>query len=490
MENVLLAGLAGSISLIVAVPLSARLGSYFARPSVWGADVPRKMEIDLRVVAFAIAISLVTGLVAGLLPALRASRRNLVETLKSGGAVAGGGPARRVWGWRLPGAHDLLVSAQTALAMVLLVFAGLVLRTFVSVGGLDPGFSYDQLAVSHISSSSTDVTIEGREQLFGQMAERLSEEPWVRAATVADFPLLQYHASADLRLDGQNDPVSLVYSRVLPGFFEALDIGVLEGRSFRDTDTSEGPDVAMINEALAQRFFPGASPVSRRLWWPGEDSESDRMFEIVGVVHDTKTRDLFAPPEPTVYFSYPQHAYPSGSALLVSTIGDPSASLPLLRRWLRDFEPHLAIVNLVTYPDVVRGLLYTHRMNAELFSAMAFLGLGLAAAGIFSVLSLAVSRRTREIGIRMSVGAQRGDIGRLMIRRGLTPVFLGLVLGLPISLALARLVRSLLHGVGTTDAVTLAAGTGVLMAAALLASYLPARRASRIDPVTALRRES
>jgi predicted permease len=488
-ENVLLSTLAGGIGLLLAIPLSARLGSYFARPSVWGENVAREVSIDLRVVVFAIAISVVTGLVAGLLPALRASRRNLMESLNTDTDLCVARP-RRVGNWRLPGPNDALVSAQVALSVVLLVFAGLVLRSFVSAVGLDPGFSYDRLAVTHVSTSSTDVEVEGRERFFREMAQRLSEEPWVRAATVADFPPLSPHASAELRLDGQSDVVSLVYSRVIPGFFAALGIDVLEGRSFLERDTADAPEVAMVNEALARRFFPGSSPVGRRLWWPGEKDEADRMFEIVGVVRDTKTRDFFADPEPTVYFSYPQHRYPTGSALLVSTMGDPAASMPRLHQWLRDFEPHLAIVNVVTYPEVVRGYLYTYRMNAELFSALAFLGLGLAAVGIFSVLSLAVSRRTREIGIRMSIGAQRGDISRLMIRRALTPVALGLILGLPASFVLTRLVRSLLHGVEPTDPLTLAAGTGVLLSAALLAAYLPARRAARVDPVTALRRES
>lgn len=490
-ENVLLASVAGGLALLLAVPLSSRLGSYFARPDIFGMNAARELRVDLRVVLFAIAISLVTGLLAGLLPALRASRRNLVETLNSGGgAIAGRGAARRLWGWRLPGAHDLLIAAQATLAMVLLVFAGLILRTFVTVRGLDPGFSCDHLAMTHVSTSSTDVTVEDRERLYREMAERLGDEPWVQAATVVDFPPLSGHPTAELRLDGRSETVPLIYSKVIPGFFEALDIGVLEGRSFKRTDISESPDVAIINDSLARRFFAGTNPVGRRLWWPDQDSDQDRMFEIVGVVRDTKTRDLFVPPEPTVYFSYPQHTYPYGSALLVKTVGDPAASLPLIRRWLRDLEPHLAIVNLVTFPDFAGGLIYTHRMNAELFSGMAFLGLGLAAAGIFSVLSLAVSRRTREIGIRMSVGARRSDIGRLMVRRALAPVIIGLGIGLPVSLALAKLVRSLLYGVGQHDTVTLAAGTGVLVAVALLASYLPARRAARIDPVAALRRES
>jgi ABC-type antimicrobial peptide transport system permease subunit len=207
------------------------------------------------------------------------------------------------------------------------------------------------------------------------------------------------------------------------------------------------------------------------------------------VVQDTKTRDYFTDSEPTVFFSYPQHAYPTGSALLVATHADPRGSVNQLHRWLREFEPHLAIVNVVTYPDVVRGFLYTQRMNAELFSVLAFLGLGLAAVGIFSVMSLAVSRRTREIGIRMSVGAQRGDIGRLVVRRALIPVALGLGLGLIVSFAVTGLVRSLLFGVEPTDPLSLVAGAGVLVAAALLATLLPARRAARVDPVIALRHE-
>jgi putative ABC transport system permease protein len=213
------------------------------------------------------------------------------------------------------------------------------------------------------------------------------------------------------------------------------------------------------------------------------------MFEIVGVVRDTKTQDFFAEPPPTVYFSYPQHAYPSGSALIVSTTADPGASVPQLHRWLRDFEPHLAIVNVVPYTDIVRGYLYTHRMNAEMFSLLAFLGLALSTVGIFSVVSLAVSRRTREIGIRMAIGAERGDIGRLIIGRALTSVTLGLIAGLVVSFALTGLVRGLLYGVEPTDPLTLAAGAGILVVAALAAAYLPARRAATVDPMKALRHD-
>jgi ABC-type lipoprotein release transport system permease subunit len=207
------------------------------------------------------------------------------------------------------------------------------------------------------------------------------------------------------------------------------------------------------------------------------------------MVRDTKTTDFFTEPPPTVYFSYPQHRYPTGSALIVSTIADPDGSVPHLYRWLREFEPHLAIVNVVPYKDVVLGFLYTHRMNAEMFSLLAVLGLLLSAVGIFSVVNLAVSRRTREIGIRMAIGAERGDIGRLILGRSLVSVGLGLVVGLAFSFALTELVRSLLFGVEPTDPATLVGGAGVIVAAALAAAYIPARRATRIEPVTSLRHE-
>jgi len=488
MENIILSTLAGGIALLLAHPVSVRLGSYFARPSVWGADVAREASIDLRVVLFAIAISAITGMMASLLPALRASRPQLVETLKSGG-YGYANTTGHFGGWRKPALHDLLISVQVALAIALVVVAGLLLRTFVSVGRLDPGFSYERLMVTHVSTSSTTLQAEDRPRFFRQLALGLSEEAWVQAATVADFPLLSPHLSAEFLFDGQTNPVDLVYSKVIPGFFEALGIEVLQGRSFTEADIAGAPDVAMVNESLARRFFPGQYLVGRRIRWLGDGAVGDRVFEVVGVVRDTKTQYFVAEPEPTAYFSYPQHPYPTGSALMVVTRSDPAAAANQLYRWLRSFEPHLAIVNVVSYPAVVSGFLYTQRMNAEMFSVLAFLGLGLAAIGIFSVMSLAVGRRTREIGIRMSVGASRGDIAGLIIWRAMIPVAVGLTLGLAASLAVTRLVRSLLFGVEPTDVPTLAAGALILAAAALSAALLPARRAMRVDPLLALRHE-
>jgi putative ABC transport system permease protein len=245
--------------------------------------------------------------------------------------------------------------------------------------------------------------------------------------------------------------------------------------------------VAVVNEALVRRFFGQMEPVGSRLWMPGEEGGEERLFEIVGVVRDAKPQDFIGEPPAMAYFSFFQLYSPPGNALLISTTIDPATSIPLLYKWLREFEPYIAIVNALPYTEVVRGFLYSQRMNAELFSTLAILGLGLAAVGIFSVVTLAVSRRTREIGVRMALGAQRADIGRLILGRALTPVAIGLGLGLAASLAVTRLVRNLLHGVDPIDPITLALGAVVLVVAATTAAFLPARRAAAVDPMTALR---
>ncbi len=483
LENVLLSSVAGGVALLLAGPLSHRLGEYFARPSVWGIHVARQTSVDLSVVAFALLASVATGVAAGLLPAARVWRRDLSTTLRAAGAAARSVPGR-VWGRRVPGVRDLLVSTQVALSVVLLVVAGLVLRTLSTAGSLDPGFAYHPFTATIFSTSSTDLEVDERDAFLRHLAARLAEEPWVRTAAVADYPLLAGHRELELVPEGESEPVSLVYSKMIPGFFEAVGIELRQGRAFSDTDTAGAPGVAVVNEALARRFF-GGKALGGQLDWP----EEGRRFEIVGVVADTRTEELFAEPPPTVYFAYPQLGYGTTSALMVSVNGDPSLAVPRLHRWLRDFEPFLAIINVVTYRDVVRGFLYTHRMNAEMFSVVAFLGLALSVVGIWSVVSLAVSRRRREIAVRMAVGAERIDISRLMLQRALASVTLGLVLGLALSYVLAGLMRGLLFGVEPTDPQALAAGAGVLVLSALSAAYLPARRAATVDPTVSLRQD-
>lgn len=483
-ENVLLALIAGTLAVGLAAPLSARLGSYFARPSVWGETVPREFTLDMRVVGFAVGISLLTGLLAGILPAIRASGRDIWGVLKTHPTPSGG--LRRVFGRRAPDLRDALTSAQVALSVVLLVVSALVLRTLDKASQLDPGFEYQQLIGSHISTSSTSLLPEEREAFFKEVEARIAEEPWAQWATVSGNAPLSGHGSMNLQGPGGEEPVPTLVARVHEGFFEKLGVELLEGRTFAGFDSAGGAMVAVLNQPAADRFFPQGDALANRLR-AGPAGAEGQEFEIVGIVGDTKVRNFLSPAEPAIYLHYAQQPYPTGSALLVNTLGSPEQAVPRLHEWLRGFEPHLAIVNAITYKDVVRGALYTQRMNAELFSVLAAMGLILAGVGIFSVVSLSVTRRTREIGVRKAIGASVGEINRLVVYQALVPVGAGLLLGLVASWGASGLTKSLLLGVEPTDPAGLMGGGLALLGMAALAAYLPARRAGRVDAVAALK---
>lgn len=485
-ENLVLGLLGGALGLALALPVSARMGSYFARPSVWGANVSREFSLDLRVLGFALLVSVLTGLLAGALPAVRAMSRDLMETLRfdSGDKLA----ASRFLGFRIPGVRDLLLSTQVALSVVLLVVSGLVLKTLRNVEAEDPGFEYRQLIGSHISTSSTGVQVEERERFFRELEERIEREPWVVSATFSANAPLSGHGSVNARSSGQEEPISSVVSTVHDGFFEKLGISLGEGRGFFPFDTAGAPPVAVLNGPAATQYFRDEPAIGSTLWIIGADG-NEEAYEVVGVVGDVKARDFLAPAEPTVYLPFAQQAYGSGAGLLVRVAGRPPESVPRLHRWLREYEPHLAIVNAITYEDVVRGALYTQRMNAEMFSVLAVLGLTLAGVGIFSVVSLSVVRRTREIGIRKAIGAKRSEIDVMVVLQALGPVLLGLIVGLSTAMAASKLFESLLIGVRPIDPVSLLGGSLVLLATAVVAAYLPARRAGGVDPVRALKVE-
>jgi ABC-type antimicrobial peptide transport system permease subunit len=245
--------------------------------------------------------------------------------------------------------------------------------------------------------------------------------------------------------------------------------------------------VAVVNEAFVRRWYPRGDAMGRAVRQPAGKGVPERSYEVVGVVGDARIQDYLAEPEPVVYLSNGQRSYASGAALTVATNIDPVVAAPRLRQWLRDYESHIAIVNVLPYSEVVRGFTYGQRMNAQMFSALAVLGLLLSVVGVFAVMSLAVSRRTREIGIRMAVGARPGDVGRLVMARALVPVIMGLAAGGLISLLMSRLLRSLLLGVEPTDPWTLVGASAVFVVASLVAAAVPVRRAVAVDPARSLR---
>ncbi len=486
-ENIMLSAVAGAIAFALTGPAAARLGSYFDTPSVWGAAVPREVSVDLHVFLFAFAVSVLTGIFVGVLPALRVARRDLVSYL-----WAGAGSSRlhtKSGGRSLLGARDLLVSLQVALSVILLVIGGLVYRSLDAVQSIDPGFDTDNLISSYISVSSMGIPIEDRELFYRDIVARFNDEPWVRAATVAAQAPLSGHPTEEYRVEEQDEDIEFTVARVVPGFHEVVGMEVTTGRPFAVTDDADAPGVVIVNETLARRYFDNDDPTGRQVWQVDDAGETTRGFEVVGVVGDAKVTSLLGEQEAVLYLCYPQHYYTPGNALLISPNVDPETAVPLLRQELRDVSPRLALVNALPYSRVVSGFTYPQRMNAELFSVLAISGLILASVGIFGVLSLAVGERTKEIGVRLALGAPDRNIALAVASRAIVAVGFGALVGLTVSVTASRLVRGLLFGVEPSDPISLAIAPFILLSAAVLATWLPTRRALQVDAAISLREE-
>ena len=373
--------------------------------------------------------------------------------------------------------------------MVLVFVAALVLRTLESAREMDPGFDTQRTLASYVSTSSMGVPVSDRHRFFEELIRRFEELPWVEAATVAENAPLSGHPTQRLLPQDGTDPVSATVARVWPGYLDVMGMDVLQGRAFLVTDTVDENGVVIVNQTLAKRLSTDANAVGQTLVWPGSDEQPDRGFEVVGVVRDASQEALLDAPGPVAYFSLPQLYSRPGNALLLRVRADPGAAVEMMRRELRAVDTRLAIVNILPYKDVVRGALYTQRMNAELFTAIAVLGLLLSMAGIFAVLTLAIAGRRREIGIRAAVGADPVWITRSVLGPIGASALVGLGIGLAGAVGATRLVGSLLWGVAPADPLALGFGVGVLLLAVAVAAWVPLRRALAIDPATALRAE-
>ena len=483
-ENLILSFLSGGLALLVAGPTASRLSSYFARPSVWGVNVPREIGLDPRVMAFALVAAVATGILTGFIPALRVSNWDLASDLKTGGRWSSDdAPGRRL------GMRDLLVSTQVALSVVLLFVSGLVLRTLESATKLDPGFNAETTLASYMTTSSMGLPIAERHTFYRMLAERFEEFPWVQAATYAEQAPLSGHPIQGLRAEGVEELITTTISRVLPGYLDDMEMTLLRGRSFLPTDTAGAPGVVIVNETLAERLAQDGSALGATLWIPADLTGEERGFEVVGVVKNAREISLLEEPGPVAYFSYPQHYASPGNAFLLKVAGNPSAAVSLMEEELHKVDPRIAVVNIIPYSEVVGGFLYPQRMNAELFTIIAMLGLILSAAGVFGVVSLAVAQRRREIGIRLAIGAGGGEIVRVAVSRVVMALLLGLGVGLAGALVATRLVGSLVWGISPTDPTALLLGVGVLLGVVTLAVSIPVRRALSIDPATTLQAE-
>lgn len=451
-------------------------------------------RLDGRVLAFTFALSLATGVIFGLAPALQASRPDLVPALKNE-ALAG------VQGHRRFNLRNALVVAQVALSLVLLIGAGLFLRSLNNAQAIDPGFAADKILDAQLNINLLRYTKAQGQQFYGQVIERIEALPGVESASLARIvPMSGGGRNSGFLIHGQQRPdnvnrsermglpdnASAVNSNVVGlNYFSTMGIPLLEGRDFSAQDNENAPLAVIINEALARRYFAGEDALGKRVSFRGANGP---WSEIVGVVRDSKYRTLGESPRPTAYMPLAQN-HETGMTLHVRTASNPLSVAATVRREVQALDPNLAVTNLQSLSDVVAASLFAARMGAALLAVFGFLALLLAAIGLYGVMSYAVSRRTREIGIRMALGAGTGNVLRLVLKEGLMLVGGGVAAGLIVAAAATRLLASFLYGVSPLDAATFAAIPLVLALVALLASYLPARRAAKVDPMIALRYE-
>jgi len=436
---------------------------------------------DSRVLLFTLGVSLQTGVVFGLVPAWQATRPRLSGVLKEESASVVGGHVRFRKG---------LVVAQVALSLLLLVGAGLFARSLYNLRSLDPGFDAERLLTLSVQPDLNGYTPEATRQLFRRLQERFAAVPGVAGVSMAANPLMSdARMGMTVQVDGydrkEGEDTNLSANWVGPRYFATMAIPVLQGREFDERDLVGAPKVALINETTARYFFGSESPLGRRF---GIGDES-RELEIVGVVKDGKSNSLRDTPQRFFYLPVLQDEQPSQVTFYVRAGGSPAALAAPLRTAVRELDAALPVFAVRTMEAQVDESLFFERMTAALSAAFGLLATLLAAVGLYGVMSYTVVRRTREIGIRMALGAGRSSVLRLVLREVAVLAVLGVALGLPSALGLSRFVESQLYGLSPTDPVTLGLAAVVLLSVALLAGYLPASRATRVDPMTALRYE-
>jgi putative ABC transport system permease protein len=462
--------------------------AYAGRSILWSFRPPfiRDSDLDLgfdsHVLLFTLGVALLTAVLIGIVPAFKAASPNLIEVLKTGGRG-------NTIGWASSPFRSMLVVTEIALALVALVGAGLFIRSMQNAQRIDPGFESTNLFMLNFDLGAMHYDEGHGQQFFRAALERVNSSPGVESATITDappliggfartiFPEVQDEAS------GYRGTLTAV-NDITPNFFATLRIPIVSGRAFTDSDRSTTAPVAIANQAMANHFWPNENAVGKRFHFFGDPT----LREIVAVVRNTVVGNIGEEPQPVVYLPLTQN-YSPFATLQVRTSGRSEALISTVRAQVQSLDSNLALTNVQTIGDLISQGLWAPRMGAAMLAVFGALALILAVVGVYGVLSYSVNQQTREIGIRMAMGAQTSRVLSLVVGQGMRLAAAGLALGLLVAFAAMRLLGSLLFGVSAHDPLTFAAVSLVLALAAVLACYIPARRATKVDPIIALRYE-
>jgi putative ABC transport system permease protein len=483
-ESVLVSFAGGAIAVLLAIWGTSLL------VAMQPANLPRLQEVgvDGRVLGFTFAVSLLTGIIFGLLPAWAASRSGISETLKEGGRNATAGSAHQRF-------RSAFVVGELAIALVLLVGAGLLIKTFWNLRSVEPGFNPEHLLSMHVELPEARYKEKDKQTLFRTQAlANINSLPGVQAAMISELPLSGDSLNHDFLIEGRppiapGDEPSVETRSVLGDYFQVMQIPLRNGRNFapQDFDGQAAP-VGIINDTMVRQYFPNEDPLGKRVRF-ARDPEV-HWVTIVGVVGDVKHFGLDLPEQAALYSPYPQaNPWKRWMTFIARTQAEPASLSQAIRQEIWKVDSQLPVSKVKTMNEVAAASFAARRFNMLLLAVFAGLALVLAAVGIYGVMSYAVTQRTQEIGIRMALGARATDVLRLIIKNGMTLTLLGVGIGLVGAFALTRLLTTLLFGVKPTDSFTFVAVSTLLIVVALLACYIPARRATKVDPLVALRYE-
>lgn len=483
-ESVLLSILAGTLGLILSVITLFIFGAFIPANIAHSKTV----ALDLRVLGFTFGVSVLTGLIFGLAPAIQTAKFNLNDTLKEGGRDSATGSR---------GNHirSALIVAEVAISLVLLIGAGLLINSFLRLRNIDPGFNSDNLLTMKIVLPEPKYREQQKRSAFyTDVINRIESLPGVKSAAVTtNLPLYRQGNSIGITIEGRPTPPPgqeiIIATRVVsPKFFETMGIRLLRGRTLTDQDTVNTPRVVVISEGMAKRYWPNEDPIGKRLTG-GNAQRPEDWTQIVGVVNDVRQFQLDAEPKPQMYLSHQQAGFFAPRDLVVKTEVDPAGLAASVRRSVWEVDKDQPVSNISTMGEILAESIARQRFSMLLLAVFAGLAMVLSAVGIYGVMSYSVTQRRNEIGIRMALGAQRLDVLRLTIGHGLKLVLFGVAIGLAGAVAITRIMSTLLYGVTATDPFTFGVISVLLVAVAGVASYIPAHRATKVDPLTALRCE-